>query len=253
MFMRMVQVRVKKGELNKLQTLYAERVIPALEKMQGCRYAGMMQSAHHPEECVSLTLWDSQADADAYQRSGVFSSLIDEMRPYLPESSESRVQISQDLTLEYVPIPDEPVVSTFPIAAKSDSISAEQQQKHEGIWLRIVSLKVRPGKMEEFEHMYVEQVIPTLRTVRGCRYIYLTEKAEKPNEVISVTSWDSRQDAENYEKSGLFDRLLESQKHMLSELYQWKRQKEKEQGGVVTTSEDLTVEHYSILIGKNFK
>jgi len=252
MFMRMVQVRVKSLELNTLRTLYAERIIPTLEKVQGCRYAGLMQSAHRPEECISLTLWDTQADAGAYEKSGVFERLLEETRPYLSESSESRIQISRDLTLEYVPIPDEPVVSSFPIAVQSDSMATDRKE-HDGIWLRIVSLRVRQGKMEEFKRSYLEQVIPTLRTVKGCRYIYLTENAEKPNEVISVTSWDSKEDAEHYQKSGLFDRLLQSQKDLLSELYQWKRDRDQEHAGSVSTSEDLSMENYGVLIGKDFK
>jgi heme-degrading monooxygenase HmoA len=239
-------------ELSKLRTLYAERIIPTLEKIPGCRYAGLMQSAHHPEDCISLTLWDTQGDAGAYEQSGVFARLLEETRPYLSESSESRIQISHDLTLEYVPIPDEPVVNSFPIAVQSDSMGANRK-KNDGIWLRIVSLRVRPGKMEEFKRSYLEQVIPALRSVKGCRYIYLTENAQKPNEVISVTSWDSREDADEYQKSGLFDRLLQSEKDLLSELYQWKRDRDQEHAGVVSTSEDLSMENYGVLIGKDFK
>ena len=252
MYMRMVHVKVKNLELNTLRTLYSERIIPALERAEGCRYAGLMQSAQHPAECISLTLWDSQADATAYERSGLYSRLLEETRPYLSESSESRIQISQDLTLEYVPIPDEPVVSSFPITIQSDSAAADKKP-HEAIWLRIVSLKVREGKMEDFKRSYVEQVIPSLRAVRGCRYIYLTENPDKPNEVISVTSWDNRDDAESYEKSGLFDRLLQTQKDMLSELYLWKRDRDQERAGVVSTSEDLLMEYYTVLVGKDFK
>jgi hypothetical protein len=67
-----------------------------------------------------------------------------------------------------------------------------------------------------------------------------------------VTSWDSEQDAVNYESSGLFDRILESQRHMLSELYQWKRERDRNQEGSAASSEDLTVEHYIVIIGKDF-
>jgi heme-degrading monooxygenase HmoA len=252
MFMRLVQVKVKDGQIEGLQHHYRRRVIAALERIPGCRYAGLMRSVHHPEECISLTLWDSERDAEAYERSGLFGTLLDGTRPYLLESSESRLQLSQDLTLEYVPIPEEPVVSKLPVAEQSDTLAPQQEQRGP-MWVRIVSLKIRPGKLEEFEQLYRGQVIPALRKIKGCRYIYLAERSGKLDEVISVTSWENKEDAENYEKSGLFARLLESQQGTLSELYGWKLEEQKLQGGLAATSEDPTVEHFDMLAGKAFK
>jgi heme-degrading monooxygenase HmoA len=252
MFMRLVQVKVKDGQIDGLQQHYRQRIIATLEGISGCRYAGLMKSIHHSEECISLTLWDNEKDTEAYERSGLFATLLDETRPFLLESSESRLQLSQDLTLEYIPIPEEPVVSRLPVAAKSDTVAPQQEQR--GLmWVRIVSLKLRPGKLEEFEQLYREQVIPALRKVKGCRYIYLAERSGKTDEVLSVTSWESKEDAENYEKSGLFARLLESQQGTLSELYGWKLEEQKLQGGLSATSEDPTIEQFDVVAGKAFK
>lgn len=252
MFMRMVQVRIKRGTLPKLQTFYKDRVIPALQNTRGCRYAGFMVSVHHPEECISLTLWDSTDDAVAYEKGGPFSALLEELRPYFMESSESRIQLSKDLKLEYVNVPEEPVISTYAVAA-SGSAESRVPETTENIWVRIVSLKLRPEKVEEFRRVYVEQVVPALQNVKGCRYAYLTERTGKPNEVFSVTSWDSRRDAEAYEGSGMFMELLESQQHLLSELYQWKKSRERADKAEIATSEDVSVEHYDVLVGKSFK
>ena len=252
MYMRMVQVRIKRGALPKLQAFYKDRVITALQEVQGCRYAGFMLNIHNPEECISLTLWDSPADSLAYEKSGTFSELLDEMRPYLMESSEPRIQLSRDLRLEYVDVPEEPVVSTYDVAA-AGSLERHGPESTENIWVRIVSLKLRPGRVEEFKRAYSDQVIPTLQKVKGCRYAYLTERNGKPNEVFSVTSWDSRQDAEAYEKGGLFGKLLESQQHLLSELYEWKKLRERTNKAEIATSEDVAVEHYDVLVGRSFK
>lgn len=252
MFMRLVQVKVKAGQIDGLQHHYRQRVMAALETVRGCRYAGLMKSVHHPEECISLTLWDSEEDAAAYERSGLFTTLLDETHPFLLESSESRLQLSKDLTLEYVPIPEEPVVSKFPVAARSDTLAPLREQRAP-MWVRIVSLKLRPGKFEEFKQLYSEHVIPALRSVRGCRYMYLTERSDRKDEVLSVTSWESKEDAENYEKSGLFARLLESQQGTLSELYRWTVEERKRQGGMAVTSEDPTVEEFDVVAGKSFR
>ncbi len=251
MFLRLVHFKLNAGDLSGFREHYESRVIPTLENTAGCRYAGFMQSAHHAENCISLTLWDSNDNAKAYESSGVYSKLLDGSRPFLSESSEYKVQLSADMTLEYVPVPQVPVVEAYSLAATSATLSNDQQ-KRGALWLRIVSLKIRPGKLEEFKHLYSERVVPALRQVKGCRYIYLTEGVKKQNEIISVTSWDSKEDAEQYERSGLFDKLLESMKHTLSELYQWKRSLGQEMTGTAT-SEDVTVEHYTVITGKSFK
>jgi quinol monooxygenase YgiN len=252
MYMRLVQFDVAKGALSPLREHYANRIIPALQDIVGCRYAGLMQSVQHPGQCISLTLWDSQEGAQAYEKKGVFQQLMGEARPYFSSSSEFTVQLSENLTLEYVPVPNEPVVRAFPIAEHSDDPGPAQGQS-DAMWLRIVSMKVLPGKLEEFRRLYAEQAIPALRKVKGCRHVYLLESDGRSHEVLSVTRWGSKQDAEAYEKDGLFEQLLETQKHLLSGLYQWKRGLGKEQAGHSATSEDVMVEHYTVLAGRNLK
>jgi heme-degrading monooxygenase HmoA len=249
--MRLVRVEVKDGALDSLRELYSTRIIPALENATGCRYAGFVQSIHHPEQCLSLTLWDSQEGFRDYEAQGTFQQLMERARPFLCDSSEFTVRLSENLALEYVPVPNEPVVKAYPIAARSE-ISGERDEGN-AMWLRIVSLKILPGKLDEFKRLYSEHSIPALRGVKGCRYVYLLESDERSHEVLSVTSWESKQDAEAYENSGLFEHLLKAQEHTLSGLYQWKRSLGKEMASKSATSEDMLVEHFSVLVGKNFK
>lgn len=251
MYMRLVRIKAKLDALSALIAFYETRVIPILAQMHGCRYAGLMQSTYHNDEGLSLTLWDSQTDAVTYGRSGAFTSLLNESKPFLLESSEYQIRLSQNLTLEYVAVPEEPIVSAMPVSAES-SPDLQLNQTTGARWLRTVALKIRPGKIDEFRKLYVDEVIPALRKVRGCRYIYLTENPEKPNEVISITSWESEQDASGYEQSGLFQKILKSQNHLLSDLYQWKREAGKDNISTVATSDDLAVEHYTVLAGKDF-
>ena len=251
MHMRLVQFEVKGGALTPLREFYAHRIVPALDNVTGCRYAALAQSLHHPDQCISITLWDSQNASEEYEQRGVFQQLMKEARPFFSSSSDFTVQLSENLTLEYVPVPNEPLVRAFPISERSDNAGTFKDQG-DALWLRIVSLKILPGKVEDFRRSYAELTIPSLRTVKGCRHAYLLESDERSHEVLSVTSWDSKQDAEAYEKSGLFDQLLETQKEMLSGLYQWKRSLGKEKAGLSTTSEDVMVEHYTVLTGKRF-
>jgi len=252
MHMRMVHLKVKTGQIRTLEALYRDRVIPSLSSVGGCRFAGLLQSAYHPEDCISFTLWEAEAKADAYERSGLYSQLLEEARPFLADSSDTTVRLSEDLTLEYVEVPEEPVIHGHPVAATTDD-EVESIEGLPDIWVRIVQLKIRPGKREEFKRRYVEHVIPTLRQVRGCRHAYLTGQDDDPDILASVTTWNSRADAEAYEKSGLYDQLIESQKEFLSSLFEWKRHRESHGRPGVATSEDVVVELYNVLQGKSFR
>jgi heme-degrading monooxygenase HmoA len=253
MFMRLVQVKIKPELLGQMRKLYEERVIPMLQKQSHCLFAGMIVSSNQNEECISLTLWESKAEAEAYERSGLYQQLVEESKPFFADSSEWKVHLSKDLTMEYEPVPEEPVVKEYEIASnrKSGIIPVAKPNR---MHVRLVSAKIQPGKMEEFKRLYNEEVLPALRTVDGCRYAYLMEGMKEQNEVVSVTIWETQKHAETYEASGLFDELKKKVQHTFSGLYQWKMRLEKysttKQAG---TSDDLTIQDYNVVTGQSFQ
>jgi quinol monooxygenase YgiN len=219
MFMRLLQLKINLETLSELRRIYSEQIIPELQQVAGCRFACLIQSAQQEDECLSLTLWDTPTSAETYERSGKYQKLVGTVKPFLSDSSEWRIQLSQDLTLEYKPVETEPVVKSYAVGASTDAI-IPSQEKSSLMFLRLVSAKVQPGKLEELRHLYTNVVIPALLSVKGCHYAYLIENTEEKNEAISLTIWDSQQDAENYERSGLFDELTDKIKHTLSTLFQ---------------------------------
>ncbi|MCG8608468.1 antibiotic biosynthesis monooxygenase [bacterium] len=251
MFMRIVQIKVNPDELPGFKALYDDKVIPALRGLPGCFIATLMKSDQQPDEYVSMTLWDSQENAEAYEQSGLFQKLLDELLPFLADSSEWKIHLSQDFTLEYQPQPEDPIVTSYPVVEQSAGNPAEMPQS-EAMHLRIVSIKTKPGQADEFKKLYREIIIPALNDVRGCRYAYLTEGLQEPNQLFSVTIWESKKAAESYERSGLFEELTDKVQHTFSELFHWKMALQHDQGKRLVTTDDLRVSHYSVVTGKNF-
>jgi heme-degrading monooxygenase HmoA len=251
MFMRLVQVKVKPESSGKLAALYAQKIVPELQKTPGCIYASLIQSSSNPDESISLTLWETAHDADAYEQSGAFQRLITEAHPYFSDSSEWKIQLSKDLTLEYTPVSEEPVVRSYTETTPSTDrpLFAEEGR----LYIRILSVKVQSGKTEEFAKIYQSEILPVLRNVQGCRYAFLTEGVEERNEVISLTIWDSKEAADVYESSGLFRKLTRKVQHTFSELFQWKMAAERRSNVQVTTTEDLSVKGYHVVSGKTFQ
>jgi len=252
MYLRLVRVRIKRETLSVAQRLYDEKIASRLQAVPGCLYAGLMLSEHHEDECISMTLWDTQEHAEEYVESGLFKELVEEAEPYLTDPSEWKVQLSRNLELEYGPVPQEPVVKSYTMTAQTDS-EVPPQEAGGRLYLRIVSARVQPKKMDELRKIYADEIIPTLRNTRGCRYAYLTQGIEETNEAISVTIWNSKEYADAYEEGGGFAELLDKIRHTFSEVYQWKMALEREFGGGVVSSGDYDVEGYSIVTGRRFR
>lgn len=252
MYMRLVHVRIKPEILSVAQKLYDERIASRLQAVPGCLYAGLILSEQHQDECISMTLWDSWERAESYVKSGLFEELVGEAEPYLSNTSEWKIQLSRDLELEYQPVPQEPVVKSYTMVAQTNA-DVPPADAGSRMYLRIVSAKVQPTMMDELKKIYAEEIIPALNVTKGCRYAYLTEGIEERNEAISVTIWSSKEDADAYDKSGGFAKLLDRVRHTFSEVYQWKMALEREFSGEVVSSGDPDVEGYRIVSGKRFR
>lgn len=251
MYMRLVQLNVKPEAVGELRSYYDRHIVPALHTIPGCLYAGLVQGAARPSECISMTFWDSAAHADEYERSGAFKKLLESAGKYLADSSEWKILLTEDLSVQYEQVHEEPVVNAYNVASSQtgELLSAARMR---GIYLRVVSPQLRPGKEDEFKRIYIDEVLPRLRTVRGCRYAALIEHVTESRKMLSMSIWDSKQEADDYEISGTFDELTNKLKHTFSEIYQWKMRLEQETGSQVVTSEELRVEGYSVVAGQSF-
>ena len=77
------------------------------------------------------------------------------------------------------------------------------------MFARVAWGKVKPGRWEEYERVYRDEILPASRGVRGLRFRELLRGAEDPDEGISLTLWESREDCEAYERGTTYQGFLE--------------------------------------------
>lgn len=251
MFMRLLQLQIEPVHIDQFKSFYETTVFPQLQEMPGCMFAGLIKSKPEENEFISLTFWQEQAQAENYEKSGTFQKLFDQAKPFLSESAEWKMQLSKDMKLEYVQPTEKPKIKKYTVAVQNKNTNEVKIQSSE-MFVRIVSNKIQEGKLDEFKEIYSNEIIPTLQSVEGCRYAFLTESVSEKNEFISVTIWDKKEDADKYESSGKFNELVDKIKHTLSQFYLWKMALEKDYSAKVATTDDLKVDHYDIVFGKNF-
>lgn len=260
MFMRIVQVKVNPDKIFEFIRAYEQKIIPELQKSHGCVYAGLVQSLENQTDGLSLTLWESQQDALAYEQSGLYNSLVETLRPFFSDTSEWKIQLSEDLELHYGPVSAEPVVKAYdadlPKGSQEGLVNGHPGQ----MYLRIVSMRINPEKIHEFIEIYEQEIIPALRKVDGCREAYLAEGVREKNELLSITIWNSLQHARAYEITGEFEALKSKIQHTFSNLALWKMGLDDapastSQGRAkkAVTSDDVAVRTYSVVVGKAFR
>jgi len=251
MFMRFLQLKLDPAHIIDFKDFYETDVTRELNKTPGCLFAGLIKSKPEENGFISLTFWQTREQADSYEASGSFQKLMKHAKSFLAESTEWKIQLSDSMELQYGPVDEEPVIKKYSVAAQNKERD-DFQLHSSNMFVRILSLIIQEDKIEEFKKMYSEAIIPALMGTRGCRYIFLTESVNVKNEFISVTIWDRKEDAEEYERNGKFQELTERVKHTFSQFYLWKMSLEKEYGSNLKTSDDFKVEGYSVVTGKSF-
>ena len=251
MYMRVLQLKIDPLKSQAFQAFYDKDIVSALQKVHGCLSISLVCSTQYNDEFLSVTLWNEQQDADAFNQSDLFQKLLGDTRPYFLDSSEWKIKLSDDYTLDLGPADEEPTIMSYPVVAESDSdiLATDASQ----MFMRILSVKILPDKIEEVKQFYKDEIVPALQKTTGCRYAYLSASIKEENEVFSVTIWDSKRDAENYERSGLFDEFKEKLKHTFSALHQWKMILASNYDEKAATSKALNVNYYNIVSGSSFK
>ncbi len=95
MYVRLTSHKVDPAKLSDFKQIYQTEIIPALYKVNGCRYAFLVESAQEGE-AISVTVWDSKDHAEAYEQSGTFDRLVDKLRPTLSQVYQWKMKLSEE-------------------------------------------------------------------------------------------------------------------------------------------------------------
>lgn len=252
MHLRMVEATVKTGSEEMLGSVYADSILDALENTPGCIFAGLLHSQDQSKKYISLTLWQSEQDAEAYEQSGEYQKNLAAIKDFLEEGSEWKIQLSKENTVEYSPVTLEPSIKMYPIAGNDEHLPDEVAANSS--YLRILSLKINKGYKDEFTKIYNNEILPVLKKVNGCRYAFLLDNSDKESEMISFSVWDGGDAVTHYEKEGAYKNLLKKIDHTLGGLYQWKMALEnRSQTKSAITSQDIGVSKFTLITGRKFE
>jgi heme-degrading monooxygenase HmoA len=249
--MRLVNLKVKEGRLHDFARFYEERTIPALQQAKGCLYASLLKPTDDDVECVSMTWWRSLKDVEAYEKSGLYDELLDEMDDMMAEVVEWKVTSAGEAQSELHPLQD-PDVEAYPVevAAIGEVVDAVGPQH---FFVRLVSARIQTGKFAALKERFDREIKPALMATKGCRAVFLVENTKTQERALSVTIWDSEEDAIRYELSGGFDEQTAKVSEFFSGLYQWRLSLSQLEDRRSISGKDLDVRGFQVVTGRRLR
>lgn len=111
------------------------------------------------------------------------------------------------------------------------------------MFLRMVSMVIRAEHSVKMANEYERNVITALRTQPGCSFASLLQNIQDEKDCVSLTIWDSKNQADEYEKSGVFRQLVESLRSFYEESNEWE----------LKLTDDLSIEYTPIQVDPSVK
>lgn len=243
MFLRMVSINIRVEQAVKIASAYAENVITALRTQPGCSFVALLQNVSNEREAISMTIWNSKAEADEYERSGVFHRLVESLRSFYEESNEWAFNLTEDFSIEYTPVAVEPTVTGFDDAATQKEYI--KRFKETPYAAQIIRLTVQPERSADFEEVFNRVILPKYQQTKGFIHIILLRK-EKECSIISF--WNESFDF----RSGVGNVTIDFTRDIVSFLpsdVQWRVLQKNSQLRSVS-SEDIHSSMYRCLVGE---
>ena len=79
--------------------------------------------------------------------------------------------------------------------------------------VRLTYISFLPQNVEQAKRVYREEVVPVVKIQKGNLDCRLLEPMDNSDEYISMTTWETKADADAYESSGKYRELVEKVKN----------------------------------------
>ncbi len=246
MFLRMVSMGVQAEHTEMFAKAYDENVISALRVQPGCSFASLLQNVHDHKDCISLTIWETKAETDEYEKSGLFKKLVESLRTFYEASDEFELKLTDDLSIEYTPVQKDPTLKQF----NDEDTQKEYIQKFNATpyAVKIITLTVQHDKIEEFEEIFSSKVIPKFKEQKGFIHIILLRKN---NEFNIISFWDETIDLDAAPGGQALSTLTRSIFNLLPSSVQWQVSHKASRSSFATT-EEISASVYRCLTGEWF-
>ena len=77
------------------------------------------------------------------------------------------------------------------------------------MYVRLTYINFLPGKAEATKKIYNDELLPIVKQQKGNLDCRLLEPVDKADDYISMTVWESKEDADSYQSRGIYKQLVD--------------------------------------------
>ena len=94
--LRMVSLKFRPGMVDAFRDHYENDIVPILRSLPGCRYAFLAAPSDNKSELISVTKWESETAADAYEHGGQFDRILESQRHFFATLADFKIGDDKD-------------------------------------------------------------------------------------------------------------------------------------------------------------
>jgi len=97
MIVRFTYFSLVPGKVEDMKKMFIDEIAPQVKKQNGNLDCRLLEPVSKTDEYISMTVWDNQEDADAYQTSGKYRQLVEKARQYFSNEPTLKVYHAENI------------------------------------------------------------------------------------------------------------------------------------------------------------
>ena len=97
MIVRFISFAVSPDKVEAMKKFYNEEAMPVIKSQKGNLNCRLLEPVNKDDDYISMSTWDNQENADAYQNAGVYRKLVEKARPLFKSDPVLKVYMAEDI------------------------------------------------------------------------------------------------------------------------------------------------------------
>jgi len=97
MIVRLTYLGFLPGKADEAKKVYANDVVHVVKQEKGNLDCRLLEPVNKADDFISMTVWETEADANAYHTSGVYRELVDKVRGTFAKDAVLKVYTAESV------------------------------------------------------------------------------------------------------------------------------------------------------------
>ena len=97
MFVRLTFLKFSPESIAEVRRIYRQKVVPVASQQKGNMGIVLLEPVDKADDYISVSRWRTKADAEAYESSGLYKSLVGKFADYLTKEPVLRSYEAEDV------------------------------------------------------------------------------------------------------------------------------------------------------------